>query len=228
MHFDDEPTFRAQNKLGRWFFVLLICVVVAVLDQLTKAIAKDYLPENPADAVPLIGNFITLHLTHNSGAALSLLNSKTLVVTAISVILVFAVLFAALLTPHRSWAGVLAMIAGGGMGNLMDRGRGEPWGTGAVIDFIDYFGFFVGNVADIFVVLGVVAVFVLIIRKKPLDVLWLSKAQIATLESQGKAENTGRGKVIWVFEDASVSDNSASAGDSTDLASARDNSEGGQ
>lgn len=205
IHFDDEPTFRAQNKLGRWFFVLIIGIVVSGIDQVTKA-AASYFLEDSENPVPVIGNLITLHLTHNTGAALSLLAGKTLVVTIISIVLVIVLLLLALLTPHRSWAAALSVIGAGGISNIIDRGRGEPWGTGSVIDFIDYFGLFVGNVADIFVVIGVMAVFVLLLRKKPIDVLWLTRNQIAALESQGKVENVGRGKVIWVFDDVSLKD----------------------
>lgn len=138
-------------------------VLVGGLDRVSKGFALRFLPPDGAPR-PLLGKAITLHLTHNSGAALSLGNDMTLIITLGSLVLLILLTVAALLTPRRSWAWTLALIIGGGMGNLVDRFQGHPWGTGSVIDFIDYFGFFVGNVADIFVVFGVVGVFVLMLR----------------------------------------------------------------
>src|SRR5918998_438862 len=48
------------------------------------------------------------------------------------------------------WAVALGMLLGGAVGNLADRLAREPgFGRGHVVDFLDYAGFFVGNVADI-------------------------------------------------------------------------------
>ena len=47
----------------------------------------------------------------------------------------------------------LMAILGGSLGNLTDRMTREPGpGRGQVVDFIDYFGLFIGNVADIAIV----------------------------------------------------------------------------
>ena len=81
-----------------------------------------------------------------------------------------------------------------------DRGRGNPWGTGAVIDFIDYFGWFVGNVADIFVVVGVAVVFVLMLRGMPLGVVWLRRADVAAVLESGKSVQGKHGVYIFLDE----------------------------
>ncbi|WP_233624896.1 signal peptidase II [Actinoplanes sp. ATCC 53533] len=45
---------------------------------------------------------------------------------------------------------------GGATTHLLDRLLREPGpGRGRVVDFIDYFGFFIGNIADIALVAGV-------------------------------------------------------------------------
>mgnify|MGYP000081465073 CR=1 FL=1 len=49
----------------------------------------------------------------------------------------------------------IALLAGGAVGNLIDRLTAEPgFGVGHVTDFIAYGTWFVGNVADIWIVLG--------------------------------------------------------------------------
>jgi signal peptidase II len=53
----------------------------------------------------------------------------------------------------RGWAWALGLLLGGSLGNLTDRMIREPGpGRGHVVDFIDYFGLFIGNVADIAIV----------------------------------------------------------------------------
>ncbi len=53
----------------------------------------------------------------------------------------------------RSQAIALGLLAGGAAGNLLDRLLRAPGpGVGRVVDFINYHGWFVGNVADIAIV----------------------------------------------------------------------------
>ena len=48
------------------------------------------------------------------------------------------------------------MVIGGALGNLLDRIlRGEAWGRGGVVDFIDFQFWPVFNVADSAIVVGV-------------------------------------------------------------------------
>lgn len=166
--FSRQPT-GDSHRFSRWLTVLLILAAVGGIDQMTKRLALRFLA---ADTVPrpLLGSYVTLHLTHNPGAALSIGQGQTLVVTIFSLILVFILTVLSFLTRSRTWAYVLAVVAGGGLANLVDRFQGPTWGTGEVVDFIDYFGWFVGNVADIFVVVGVAVIFVLLLRGVPLFV----------------------------------------------------------
>lgn len=140
---------------------------VGGIDQITKRLALRFLAADTAPQ-PLLGSWVTLHLTHNPGAALSIGQGQTLVVTVFSLVLVFVLTVLSFLTRSRTWAYILAVVSGGGMANLVDRFQGPTWGTGKVVDFIDYFGWFVGNVADIFVVVGVAVIFVLLLRGVPL------------------------------------------------------------
>lgn len=190
-----QSTWRPL-RASRWLWVIFILVIVGCLDQLTKALAVNRLPVDANAALPLVGSYITLHLTHNPGAALSLLSASTIVVTIISCVLCLVLIFLALFTPNRLWSCVLAVIAGGGLSNLVDRGRGDPWGTGAVVDFIDYFGFFVGNVADIFVVLGVVVVFIMMLKGIPLDIAWISRSQLQKMREASQELEFHEGVIL--------------------------------
>ena len=56
----------------------------------------------------------------------------------------------------------LGLLLGGALGNLVDRFFRPPGpGRGHVVDFIDYFGWFVGNVADIAIVVAAGIIMVL-------------------------------------------------------------------
>jgi signal peptidase II len=69
-----------------------------------------------------------------------------------------------------TWAGVLGMLLAGAAGNLADRLFRPPGvGRGQVVDFIDYGGRFVGNVADIAIVLATVAMVITVLRGVALD-----------------------------------------------------------
>jgi signal peptidase II len=70
----------------------------------------------------------------------------------------------------RGWAVALGLLLGGAVGNLVDRLVREPgFARGHVVDFIDYAGFFVGNVADIAVVSAAVLIALLSLRGIGLD-----------------------------------------------------------
>ena len=63
------------------------------------------------------------------------------------------------------WAVALGLLLGGSLGNLIDRFFREPGpGRGHVVDFIDYFGLFIGNVADIAIVGAALLIVVLALR----------------------------------------------------------------
>lgn len=65
----------------------------------------------------------------------------------------------------RGWAWALGLLLGGSLGNLTDRMTREPGpGRGHVVDFIDYFGLFIGNVADIAIVGAALLIALLALR----------------------------------------------------------------
>ena len=139
------------------------------MDQGTKAWALSRL--DPGVARPFIGDLITLQLVRNAGAAFSLFEGMTYLVTALAVGVVgwiFVLAHGRLASRAYGWC--LGAVAGGALGNLGDRFFRDPGpGRGHVVDFLDYFGFFVGNVADIAIVLAALGILPLVHRGIHLD-----------------------------------------------------------
>ena len=116
-------------------------------------------------AKPFIGQWIQLHLIRNSGAAFSLGNSMTWVLTILSVVIVAAILASLRRITTGAWAATIGLLLGGAVGNLVDRVfRAPGLFRGHVVDFLDYFGLFIGNVADIAIVVAAGLVVILSFR----------------------------------------------------------------
>lgn len=147
--------------------LVAVAVAVVVLDQVTKWWALHGL--TPGRGVPLLGDWITLRLIHNPGAAFSVGEGKTWLLTIIAVVVVLVIATAARRVGSLPWALTLGLILGGAIGNLGDRVFRAPGpGRGHVVDFIDYFGLFIGNVADIAIVGAAIAIGWLSLRGIPL------------------------------------------------------------
>lgn len=105
--------------------------VIVLLDQATKAIALNTL--TPGLPVPVIGDLLRWTLTHNPGGAFGMrLAQPPYYLISSLLILVFLAVYIFL---HRRTARVavpLAFVAGGALGNIIDRFR-----FGQVVDFID-------------------------------------------------------------------------------------------
>ena len=160
------PVSQDDGRLGPRRLLALIAVVVLVLDQLTKVWALAALA--PGEPVDVVGSWVRLNLIRNPGAAFSLGDGSTWVLTIVSLVILVGVLVTARRVGNRAWAVTLGLLLGGALGNLVDRFAREPGpGRGHVVDFIDYFGLFVGNVADIAIVVAAGAVMVLAHRGLP-------------------------------------------------------------
>jgi signal peptidase II len=120
--------------MARW---LWLSALVVALDQWTKWLAEAILvPYQPVAVMPMLN----LTLMYNEGAAFSFLADAggwqrwvfaafALVMTAVLVLWLLR-----LGTRERSMAAALALVAGGAVGNLIDRVM-----TGRVVDFIDVY-----------------------------------------------------------------------------------------
>lgn len=157
----DRPVLapgRAARANGRLVALLgALALVVAVVDQLTKAWAQGSLDDG--HVVDLVGSWLTLQLVYNSGAALSIGTGATWLLTIVVVVVIVAIVRVTRRLRSTGWAVALGLLLGGAVGNLVDRLlRAPSFGRGRVVDFIGYGDWFVGNVADIAIVVGAVLV----------------------------------------------------------------------
>ena len=133
--------------------ILLLAIIIGavVLDQLTKWLTVVYL--DYGQSFPLWQD--VLHLTHhkNQGAAFGMLSDHRWVFMIFSTVAIIGLLIYLFRYPPKSRFVriALAMIIGGGIGNMIDR-----IALGYVTDFIDFtlINFAVFNVADSFVTVG--------------------------------------------------------------------------
>ena len=169
--------------------VWLAAVLVVSLDVFTKQWALDSL--TPGVRHPVIDGVLTFQLVFNSGAAFSLGENYTWVLTIIAAAVTVGIVYYA--RRARTWwsVGLFGIALGGAVGNLLDRLFREPgFGRGHVVDMINYHDWFVGNVADIAIVGSAVAFMLMsLLGRKPLKPLPESPAS-----ANGKAD---------AFEDSS-------------------------
>jgi len=156
----------------RVVLVAVVAVVVFVLDRITKIVVESSLA--PGSSVDVVGQWIRISHVTNSGAAFGLLPERTTLLSILSVVAVFAIVYyyRRLAADSRLIAATLGMQLGGAFGNLVDR-----VGQGYVVDFVDVGipagpRFWSFNVADSSIVVGIIAVTALLWwqeRQQPRD-----------------------------------------------------------
>jgi len=136
---------------GRVF--LAVAASILLVDQITKAVIRAT-PLLAKKTIGLIPHVINLTLVRNSGAAFGLFPGRQPVFVLTSLLVLFAIAAYWRRARPVQWPVViaLAMIAGGALGNLIDRAI-----VGRVTDFFEFafIDFPVFNVADMGIVGGV-------------------------------------------------------------------------
>lgn len=133
--------------------LLLIAVIIASigLDQFTKWLAVTFLQGQ--ESFPIWKDVLHLTYVENRGAAFGMLSDQRWLFMTVSTVAIVAIgVYLFRFSPKsRVMQYSLAMIVGGGIGNMIDRVA-----LGYVIDFIDFtlIDFAVFNVADSFVTVG--------------------------------------------------------------------------
>ncbi|PJJ63732.1 signal peptidase II [Compostimonas suwonensis] len=161
---DSEPR-RAGHRLFWW--TIAIGVVVVLADQLSKWWAVSAL--SGSGRVALLGDLLGLQLVYNPGAAFSTGTGVTWVFTIVTGVVAVLLVWLAWRVGSTVWAVGLGLVLGGAATHFGDRLLRPPaFGQGHVVDFIAYANFFIGNVADIAIVVGVVILFIAALRGIPL------------------------------------------------------------
>jgi signal peptidase II len=189
-----EQTFPAAKSKSFRLPIGAFAGVVA-LDQLTKTLVLQNI--GLSERIDVVGP-LSFVRRYNTGVAFSLGNGSAVTAWLVTVV-VAALLIWVVRTISRGtqplFAVLLAVIAGGGVANQLDRlFRGAGWNKGAVIDFIDVgvFNFAIFNVADmaLSVGCGVLAVWTLLGGGPELP--GVSKSPADSNEELGSASrNTG-------------------------------------
>ena len=132
---------------------LAIAAAALVLDQLTKYWAQTSL--QAAGDIPLWDGVFHFHYARNTGAAFSMLEGKRTFFLILTAVFLLGVVYCAVKKIFsRPYLWIFTVIAGGAIGNLIDRVV-----NGYVVDMIalDFMNFAVFNVADLFVTGGAAA-----------------------------------------------------------------------
>ena len=149
-----------------WFAV---AALVVVADQISKVLAVKYLVDGPVTVIPYVLDFTYVE---NDGMAMGLMDDQRWIFMTLSTIaIVGLIVYLIGWKPKSKFAcSALALILGGGIGNMIDRFfyvgiQGDTVGEKVVRDFIDVNIFgdlwpWVFNVADACVCVGGAMLFV--------------------------------------------------------------------
>ena len=157
----------------KYRLALIVGSTILVLDQITKALVENLM--HLYQAIEIVPNFVHLTYLKNTGAAFGLLAGTRSTLRIAFFVLVSGVAIGCVLyllknlRPERtSLVASFSLILGGAIGNLIDRLR-----MGEVIDFIDlhwhHFHWPAFNVADSSITIGVILLFIQMIRKQSLN-----------------------------------------------------------
>jgi signal peptidase II len=126
---------------------------VLALDQLIKHLVVSNLAGHPP--VDVIGSFVQLRYTTNSGGAFSLLTGAPLFFGVMAIVIIGGIIYASRRAQPLAMQVVLGLILGGALGNLADRlFRGDGLLRGEVVDFVKVGIWPVFNLADSCIVVG--------------------------------------------------------------------------
>jgi signal peptidase II len=194
---------RHSRAVAFIVFIVVSCMVV-VLDRITKTLAVEALNGGATQA--FIPGFLDFQLVYNTGAAWGMLEGARTLFIVIGVFTIGAmILFLALMRRHSVFMILgLGMIAGGAVGNTIDRAL-----SGRVVDFIHTlfieFPFF--NIADSAITVGAVLFMVAVV----FDETWRARGK-GGREASESPESSEVLKVSGSPETPGVSETPASRG----------------
>ena len=146
------------KNLGKNFFInSFLVLLIFFLDRFSK-IYVIYLDQKLSGYEIYSSKFLNISLIWNEGIAFGLLSFNEKIIynlLTIIILIIILIIFFMVLKSYELKKYSLLMILGGALGNVYDRIF-----YGAVPDFIDFhvqnFHWFIFNVADIFITIGVI------------------------------------------------------------------------
>ena len=200
-YFQSSITELKTDKSYQKKFILVSCIEFVLLaftialDLCLKEYLYDFWVKNGSTSYTVIKGFLDITYTQNTGAAFGSFSNGTLALTIVTTIVIVIILGFLLIAKRRDmWLRLsLVFIAGGGIGNLVDR-----IGLGYVRDFFEFtfttkWGIF--NIADCFVSVGAVMLVGYLVYLIVKDAVAIKKQKDAKDKengnlNQGNAENS--------------------------------------
>lgn len=146
-------------------FTLFLTTIIFLIDQISKVlIIKSF---RVRASLPIIKDFFYLTYTHNTGAAFSILTGRRLFLIITTFIVIMFIIYYLMKNKITSKLELVSfsLIIGGSLGNLFDRII-----RGYVVDFLDFrifsYNFPIFNLADTFIVIGVLLLIINMARKE--------------------------------------------------------------
>lgn len=144
---------------------IIISIILLCIDQISKLLVVNLLTKT--DSITIIKNFFYLTYINNDGAAFSILVGKRVLLILIAVLVIVMLIRYIKKNNIQNKLELvsISLIIGGSLGNLMDRVV-----RGYVIDFLDFkifnYNFPIFNIADTFIVIGVIMQLLKELRKE--------------------------------------------------------------
>ena len=161
--------FKIINQKN--FTNIILIIFIFLIDRISKILIVSYIKESENAEIALT-TFLNLNLIWNEGIAFGLLSfesalSYNLVTIIISIVII--ILLVMLNKAEKLSRFAILLVIGGALGNFFDRIY-----YSAVPDFIDFhlksFHWFIFNVADIFISIGIIClIYVEILKKDKID-----------------------------------------------------------
>lgn len=142
--------------------VYIIALIIYIIDQISKSIISTYLKLN--QSIIIIKDFFYLRYINNTGASWGILSNSRILLIILS-LLAIIIIIRYMYSFKKTKMNIIGFgfVLGGILGNLSDRIL-----YGYVKDFLDFiifnYDFPVFNIADIFIVLGVLILIISIIK----------------------------------------------------------------
>lgn len=174
---------RTISGAAKAVLAFALFAVVYGADQWVKHIIESTMV--PGQSITVIDGLLWWRFYLNSGAAFSMGENSTWIFTVIST--VGAIVASVLIVRSRAlaWTVLLAVLAGGIVGNLHDRLFREPgFGVGHVVDYISVPNFAIFNIADAAICVSMACIVLLTFLGYRLD----GQREIRTTTAHGKKE----------------------------------------
>jgi signal peptidase II len=141
--------------LKKYSTLFLVVVTVLLLDQWTKWLVRTNIPLNGSwlpEPLYWLAPYARLVFIYNKGAAFGMFQNGGLIFTIVAILVAFGILYFYNQIESHDWPLRLAagLYLGGVLGNLIDRMT-----LGQVVDFISVGTFYIFNIADASINVGV-------------------------------------------------------------------------